>query len=609
MEENIEIGTKEEEESQDEPVLTLPSAPESVVNPDATNMPPIALSTFNVGKSLLNLSWPLILRNGMTTARSFTAIYQLGHLTDDGIAGYGLANMAIAIGSLVESSFFVPLLTIIAQNEGANNSYASGSAMRQAWLLGSIMGIPTMALYASINPILTALGQPPAAAEAAAAFLRPYLFSVIASRWVEADMQLLIASGHERALCIWTLLTQGLGIGLNIGLIQEYGIEGAGYAAALENILGMLFLKAFFCLNKDFRRHQLFTFRCDKSFIYLKLLLKNGSLLAIISAAQLPIILFKNVMIGWLGSEQLTLDGIITLTTSILATMFTGSFSQAALVRVGETIGAKDFLNHRSYAKFSRIISIGWSMLLPLIYLFAANQLLRFFVSKDSEPSPPGSMNVLDLSPQLITTIFVVQGASNIFDTWNSNLISTLQAISDFNVPAFVGLLTQALIALPLAYLFSNIVGIGLYGIYLGALIGSLVNSCVLQYRWEKLSQDKIYLEKVYLREKSGTQQEQISWQSVGTRLYPIFGFCCRPSRVEHETLDTDQEPRVVQPITARASQSSSSSSLIRRINFWGSSTHREELASNVSTPLIKDQTSAAKEENMRWDEARTELV
>ena len=68
----------------------------------------------------------------------------------------------------------------------------------------------------------------------------------------------------------------------------------------------------------------------------------------------------------------------------------------------------------------------------------------------------------------------------------NMTFVSSLKAAGDYMFPLIVGLLTMWLIGVPMGYIWGNVIGFGLAGVFMGTAFDECIRGLIVMYYWYK---------------------------------------------------------------------------------------------------------------------------
>jgi MATE family multidrug resistance protein len=179
---------------------------------------------------------------------------------------------------------------------------------------------------------------------------------------------------------------------------------------------------------------------------------------------------FAVIMIGWIGANQLAAHQIAINLASISFMAILG-ISQAASIRVGNALGEQDILKIRKAGFtaialgafvqcFSGLIFIIFNHLLPQLYI--------------NDPV------VVSIASELL----IIAALFQISDGVQGVGIGVLRGLTDIKGPTLITFIAYWVISLPVGYLLAFVFNFGVYGVWVGLLIGLTVSAIMLTIRF-----------------------------------------------------------------------------------------------------------------------------
>ncbi|KAG0460690.1 hypothetical protein HPP92_020987 [Vanilla planifolia] len=166
---NVKVVIPNQSSSDEEPFLNSEKSQSPLTHPPLS-------SSLHEARSILSLSFPLVLTGLLLYSRSLISMLFLGRLGSLPLAGGSLAiGFANITGYSVLSGLAVGMEPICSQSHGAGRPHLLVSALRRTVLLLLSASLPISLLWLSMRRILLLCGQDPSIASAAHSFI---LFSI-----------------------------------------------------------------------------------------------------------------------------------------------------------------------------------------------------------------------------------------------------------------------------------------------------------------------------------------------------------------------------------------------------------------------------------------------
>jgi MATE family multidrug resistance protein len=360
---------------------------------------------------------------------------------------------------------------------GAGNNSEAAETLRHGVFLAVVFGALCFLTLAVSSPLLNMMGQPPEVV----ALSRNYLLIVGASL-----LPVLVGiafKNHCEALNhpwlpFW--ITMG-GVVLNIALnwvmvfgklgFPALGLDGAGWATLISRIATMAGLAAVIVRLERFREHRPARWFTPLAPGSLRNLLgiglpSGGQLLMEVGAFSA-----SGLMMGWLGAAALAAHQV-ALSCAATTFMFPLGLSMALTIRVGQTLGAREYHRMRVIAAGAIAIGIALMAVFAALFLIFRHPIAHAFVKE-------GEHAVVAIT----TLLLVVAALFQIFDGAQVVCMGALRGLSDVKWPTWITIACYWGISLPLGYVLAFPAGMGPLGIWIGILTGLVAAAVSLGVR------------------------------------------------------------------------------------------------------------------------------
>jgi MATE family multidrug resistance protein len=328
----------------------------------------------------------------------------------------------------------------------------------------------------ALLPVLGWLGQPPEVNRSVVGFLMLTAISVI------PVMLFTAAKDFAEALSrpwppFWIVLG---GVGLNVllnfvfifGMLgaPAMGLTGAGLATLIARMASLVVLLVWLHRSRHFQPHlaripgERSLGREWRGLLQIGLP-AGGQYLAEVSAFATA-----SLMMGWIGVNALAAHQI-AITCAATTFMVPLGIGMAVTVRVGQSVGARDFHRVRPIAFGGLGLSLGVMTCSALGFILFSRPIAGLFVTD------PG---VLATAAALL----VIAGFFQVVDGTQIVAMNALRGLGDVHVPTGVAIVSYWMVALPLAYLLTFRAHLGPNGIWAGLALGLGVAGVALTWRF-----------------------------------------------------------------------------------------------------------------------------
>ena len=423
------------------------------------------------------------------------------------LIGSHLARMAIGVGDtvmvgwygieplaalVIATSFFhilfflgmgfgTGVLGLIAAHVSAGRQTEVRRGARMALWLSAGFGLAMMPLMWVSEPILLGLGQSPVVAALAQDYLR------IAGWGLAVVLGQLTLSSYLAALertqvVMWvTLAGLPLNLALNWVLIfgnlgaPELGVQGAALASVTVQVVQLLLLAAYAAWLPAARQYRLFQRFWRPDWQALAQVARIGWPIGLTMVAEGGLFVASNVMMGWIGTQQLAAHGIALQITAITFMAHLG-LSNAATVRVGQAMGRGDRGWMRDAALTVVWMSLAFSVVFIAVYLLFSEQLVRLYL----DPTDPQAPQIVALGATLLMYAALFQ----LTDAFQVIALGFLRGVQDTRVPMWIAGFSYWVVGMPVAWALAFPLGFGPAGLWLGLCVGLTVAAVLLMRRF-----------------------------------------------------------------------------------------------------------------------------
>lgn len=427
--------------------------------------------------SLLKMTWPIFIELLLQMLVGNMDQIMLSHFNGTAVAAVGNANQIINVLVLTFTVINLAATILISRYLGAQDTKSVSQIYTLSVGVNLLLGVLlTVVLVGLRNPLLLAMKVPVEIRPEASA----YLLITGLSMPFQALMLTFSAFLRAHARMKTTMLVTGIINIVNIvgnaafingiGPLPRMGAAGAALSTSICRVMGMVLLGIAFYRSVPGEKIKASLLRPFPHDLLKKLLgigLPTGGENLSYNLSQMACLVFVNTF------------GTYVVTTRMYCVMFAQvcymlilAVSQAGQIIVSYCVGAKDFARaERENARILRLftpITVGVTVVL---FLFA-------------EPL----FGVFTQDPRIIALgkqILFVEIFLEIGRCFNIVLVRNLQAVGDVKLTVSVGIASQWIIAVGVAWLLGVPAGLGLVGIWIAFAIDENVRAVILYLRWK----------------------------------------------------------------------------------------------------------------------------
>ena len=437
----------------------------------------------SVPRQLIAFSLPFLAANILQSVYSTVDMIIVGQFVgSSGLAGVSVGGQIAHLFTSAGIGLTMGGQMMLAQFKGAGDEQAQretiGTMMSFMLLLGLVLAVPCIALA---GPLLRLLKTP------AEAYDEAWWYFIISSMGIvfifgyNSVCSILRGLGDSKRPMVFVAISSAVNILLDLLFVGSFHMGAGGAALATILAQGLSFVIAFGFLYRR-REGFVFDFRL-KSFrivgARLKTMLKVGVPFALQFSMLMISLMFVMTLVNGFGVAASAGYGVGGRVDTF-ATMPVYAFASAAATMVGQNIGARQIERAKSV--------IYWCVGLCLICETVIFALAQIFA--------PQIISIFNSEPEVIQ-VGVLYIRIMAFSYIAHCLLDGYQSMANgvgFSMLAFICCFIDGLLVrIPLAWLFSSVLGMGLKGVLLGGMIAPFTAGliCVIYFYsgvWRKQS-------------------------------------------------------------------------------------------------------------------------
>ena len=342
---------------------------------------------FNIQfRLLLKLAVPMMVTQVLVLLMAFVDNLMVGRLGPNFLAGLSLASGYYNLSSIIAFGILGALGPIAAAAFSKGNVKKAKSIAHHGLLIALITSAILAIFLLFAEPFFLLTGQSPEVSRIATQYLNVLFLAVPAQLCFFALRN--ISDGNNDAL-IATLIAGAsalLNIPLDYALIlgkwglPAYGVAGAALATSLLSWMNLVVLFAYLHFSKKYRSLNLLS-KPVFSKTLLSSIIKEGIPLGAAIAAEMAFFVVLTFVIGRIGTVELAAHQV-ALNATAVAFMVPLGLSFAIGIRIGDLLEKGDVKGAREAWKASILISISFSVLSSLLFLFLPEAIVDLYDQK-----------------------------------------------------------------------------------------------------------------------------------------------------------------------------------------------------------------------------------
>ena len=428
----------------------------------------------------LRLAYPVMLSHLGQMSVQVADNMMVGRIGKEPLAGSSFANSIFVVFLVMGIGMSFAITPQTAQADGENDTPKLTAILKHGILVNGLFGLLLSSVLFFGDEVMWYFSQPEIVVQLAIPYLKVIALSLIPFMVFQAFRQFAEGLGFTKQAMYITIVANLLNVFLNYIFIfgklgfEPMGLFGAGLATLISRIVMAILMAAFVYLNHRFAVYwKEFTF----GNFSLDLVIKNlrlGIPMAFQLIFEVTTFSIAAIMIGWLGTVPLAAHQIAINMASISYMVALG-ISTAAMIRVGNQLGKKDYHTMRNAVMTSFIMAIGLMSVAALAFIFGRNFLPTLYI-EDPEVIKQASV------------LLIVAGLFQLSDGVQVIGLGALRGMSDVKTPTIITLIAYWAIGLPLGYVLGFTFGLNALGVWYGLLAGLSIAAVLLFIRFNTQS-------------------------------------------------------------------------------------------------------------------------
>lgn len=441
----------------------------------------------------LKLASPVMLGMLGHTFVSFVDNVMVGQLGTDELAAVSLGNSFIFIAMSVGIGFSTAITPLVAEADTENNFEKGKSVFKHGLVLCTILGILLFGMLLLAKPLMYIMDQPKSVVDLAIPYLDLVAFSLVPLIVFQALKQFSDGLSLTKYPMYATIVANVLNVTINYVLIfgkfgfPEMGIVGAAVGTLISRFVMVAYL--WWILAKREKSKAYVT--NIKFFELKKHPLKKISNLGLPSAMQMffEVGIFTAAiwLSGTIGANAQAANQI-ALNLSSMTFMVAVGLSVAAMVRVGNQKGIKDYKALRRIAESIFLVGFIFAVVFALFFVAFHTLLPELYVNFDDIDNAINTAEVVEIAGTLLLAAAVFQ----ISDSLQVIALGALRGLQDVKIPTVITFISYWIVGFPISYYLGKPEAYGSLGIWIGLIAGLSVAAILLFIRFNMLTKKLI---------------------------------------------------------------------------------------------------------------------
>jgi len=434
-------------------------------------------------RTLCVLALPIVLTQLSQMGMSVADTIMAGRINALELAGVALGTVMYWPLMMLVSGTIMAVTPSVSQLNGAGRVHDAGEVVRQALWIALVGGAGLIFVLRHLTGLYELVGVDAQAIPVTQAYLQAMSFGVLPVLGYFCLRYLCDGLGWTVPAMVIAASALLLKIPLNYWFmyggwgVPALGGAGCGWASVVVfgyQLLAMLLVVRFSRMSRSgfYRRFSWPHWTAIRRLILL------GAPIGLATAFEFGVFSVMTLLIGRLGVETVAAHQMAT-NVGGLTYMIPLALGMAASIRVGFNVGADNLQAARRSGWVAIVTSLVFALVAALILVLFNDAIAGIYTQE------PGVMLV---AAQLMLMVAIYQPV----DAVQGTAIGALRGFKDTRYPFLVAVCAYWLVGFPVAWVlgfgYFEAVDHGVYGYWIGLILGLTVASIVLTYRFARLS-------------------------------------------------------------------------------------------------------------------------
>jgi MATE family multidrug resistance protein len=437
----------------------------------------------------LKLATPVVLGMLGHTLVAFADNIMVGQLGPAELAAVSLGNSFLFIAMSVGLGLSTAITPLIAEADGFKKTFEIKKVFKHGILICAIVGVLLTGTVLLSVPLLHKMKQPEEVLVFAVPFLSIVGVSLIPLMLFQAIKQLCDGLSRTRLPMYASIIGNLLNVLLNYLLIfgnhgfPQMGVAGAALGTLISRVFMLLLLIVFLKRSTYFSpfltdlRWRLVSWRFSRRILTLGL---PSSFQVFVEVTLFTSAIWLSGILGTLYQAA----NQIALNLASMTYMVGIGLNVAAMIRVGNQKGRKDYKRLNEVAQSIFFLTVVIELLFAIVFLVARHVLPELYLDSNDPLNRADNLMVMALASELLLWAAIFQ----LFDGLQVVIIGALRGMQDVNFTAYITFIAYWLVGFPVCYYLGLHTSLASQGIWIGLTLGLTVSALLLYLRFQYLS-------------------------------------------------------------------------------------------------------------------------
>lgn len=395
--------------------------------------------------ALVSVALPLILASLVSMGMSITDVLMISRIGPVAMAASAAISDYYSICYYFLSGIVAAIAPLISQARGDSDTGAIRLIVSDGLMLTVILTIPGSLVVYGSDMALALIGLPESVIAVTHPYAKTMAVTFVFMMFVNLIQQYLAAQHRTQVIFAAAV------IALPINAIADYllifgklgfpalGLAGAGIASAVSAVVILSILLVSAEQSEDFRQKCVESVTTVTRSARIRTILRTGLPIGIANMGIMGVFLLTTVLIGVFGEETLVAHTIALRVAGLVFAIPVG-FAQAAAVRIGYAVGARDLKSLYLTMRCALILSVAIGLMIMIIILLFSGGIAGLFTGATT-PVAVDHLAIVLLSLMAIGQPFNNLGfvGAGVLRGFNDTRIPMYLSVASFWFVAFFG--------------------------------------------------------------------------------------------------------------------------------------------------------------------------
>ena len=437
----------------------------------------------------LKLASPVMLGMLGHTFVSFVDNIMVGQLGAAELAAVSLGNSFIFIAMSLGIGFSTAITPLVAEADSEGNFSKGKSVFKHGVFLCTVVGLLLFGSLLLAKPLMEVMDQPKEVVVLAKPYLDLVAFSLVPLIIFQGFKQFSDGLSITKYPMYATLLANIVNVAVNYVLIfgkwgfPELGIVGAAIGTLVSRFIMLGFLWWLLAKKKKSKAYVINIKFLDLYRQPLRKLTNLGFPSAMQMFFEVAIFTAAIWLSGLLGKNAQAANQI-ALNLSSMTFMVATGLSVAAMIRVGNQKGLKDYKALKRIAESIFFLGTILAVVFALLFVLGHQWLPKLYVNSEDLLVSADLQEVVEVASILLLTAAVFQ----ISDSLQVIALGALRGLQDVKIPTLMTFIAYWVIGFPISYFLGTEDQLGSMGIWIGLIAGLTSAGIMLFFRFRYLT-------------------------------------------------------------------------------------------------------------------------